>query len=339
MRVIIAGGRDYRMDALDWRRLDAVHAGDADAFGCQAVPLGPITVVYEGEAKGADIGGREWARSRRIPFVPFAANWTLHGKVAGPIRNGEQLAGKAPGMGPAELAVLFPGHEGTKDMHEQADAAGVPVLDLRAPRAQRWRADHIADLNAIASRMSMDEARSVDASRRLALRATCVAHGGLGIPCASAHLFRVPGSRDQIILPPGSLYCGRAGIVGLRNLTMPVDGDGSILGNPVAYKGGLTEEDGAAAMKLYRAHLRELYRADENVRALLDRIARGDTLLVCWCHDSKPCHTTVIAEAALLARATLETKAAGLPLPPKDLPITERKPAPAPGPLFAGATA
>ena len=339
MRVIIAGGRDYRMDALDWRRLDAVHAGDVGPLGCQAVPLGPITVVYEGEAPGADIGGREWARSRRIPWAPFPANWTLHGKPAGPIRNGEMLAGKAPGMGPAELAVLFPGGTGTADMHEQADAAGVPVLDLRAPRAQRWGADHVADMNALASSGILGSPeRSVDAARRGALRAAAQAHGGLGIPCVSAHLFRVPG-KDQIVLPPGALYCGRSGIVGLRNLSMPEDGDGSVLGNPVSYKGGLTEDDGAAAMKLYRQHLRDLYRSDEKVRALLDRIALGATLLVCWCHSTKPCHTTVIAEAALLARAVLDMKAAGLALPPKDLPISERPRAVAAGPLFAGATA
>lgn len=113
---------------------------------------------------------------------------------------------------------------------------------------------------------------------------------------------------------------------GARNMTLPEDGDGSILGNPISYPGGLEDEDQIrAAMDLYRVHLRDLYRADERVRRLLDRVANEPTLLVCWCHPSKPCHATVIAEAALLARATLQTKAAGLALPPKDLPITPRK--------------
>lgn len=324
MRVIIAGGRDYRMDALDWRRLDALHAADPSHLGCHGAPLGPVTVVYEGEAKGADIGGREWARSRRIPFVPFPANWTLHGKPAGPIRNGEMLAGKAPGMGPAELVVLFPGHEGTGDMYDQATALDIPVLDLRAPRAQRWTADHIDDLNAVANAGILGSKDApVDAARRAALRATALAHGGLGIPCCSAHLFRVPG-KDAITLPPGSLYVGRAGMKGARNITLPEDGDGSILSNPVSYPGGIDPDEAAAAMDLYRVHLRDLYRVDEKVRRLLDRVANEPTLLVCWCHASKPCHATVIAEAALVARATLQTKAAGLAPPPKDLPITPR---------------
>lgn len=326
MRVIIAGGRDYRMDALDWRRLDALHAADPEHLGCHGAPLGPITVVYEGEAKGADIGGREWARSRRIPFVPFPANWTLHGKTAGPIRNAEMLDGCMPGMGAAELVAVFPGGSGTADMVEQAQMREVPVLDLRAPRAQRWGADHIADLNSIASRAIVGTPeQSVDAARRAALRSTALAHGGLGVPCCSAHLFRVPG-KDAITLPPGALYVGRAGMKGARNMTLPADGDGSILGNPIAYPGGLEDEDQiAAAMDAYRMHLRDLYRADEKVRRLLDRVANEPTLLVCWCHPSKPCHATVIAEAALVARATLQTRAAGLALPPKDLPITPRK--------------
>lgn len=344
MRVIICGGRGYRMDALDWRRLDALHAGEVDHLGCHGAPVGPVTTVYEGGALGADTGARFWARSRGIPHITFAAQWDEHGLAAGPMRNMAMLAGHNPAgvVEPAELVVAFPGGVGTADMVAQARHREVPVLDLRAPRAQRWNADHISDLNDFANYLILGSGgrRSVDDSRAAAVGLNALAHGGLGVPCCSAHLFRVPGT-DEIRLPPGSLYVGRPGMLSTRTMKLPPDGDGSILGNPVSYPGGLSEEQASLAMEQYRSHLRGLYRDKPDVRALLDRIAGGGTLLVCWCHTSKPCHTTVIAESALLARASRELRALGRPRPPPDLPVSSARsratpPASSVG-LFAGA--
>ncbi len=316
----ICGGRKYVLDALDWRRLDALHAGDGAYLGGQGVPVGPFSCIYQGEATGADQCAKEWAESRGIPVLGFPADWNTYGKGAGPIRNNAILGGHGPaGVVPEpELVIAFPGGAGTADMVAQARARDVPVLDLRVSRAQRWGPEHIADLQTFANYFTLADTgkRSVDASRRAALRICALAHGGLGIPCASAHLFRTPGA-DQITLPPGALYCGRPGMIGLRHMQLPEDGDGSVLGNPTVYKGGVPEDEAELAMGKYRSHLRALYKEHSHVRDLIHRIGQGETLLVCWCHASKPCHTTVIAEAALLVRARRELQELGLHVPPR----------------------
>lgn len=316
MRAIICGGRKYTMDAVDWWRLDAFHAAEPGPLGRHGCQLGPLDAVYEGGANGADKAARAWAESRGVPVVPFPAEWSEHGNAAGPLRNMAMLAGHAPeGCVPeAEMVIRFPGGVGTANMVAQARAREVPVLDLGLPRAQRWTPEHITDLRNFANSYAMNKSASVDEQRRAALRACVLAHGGLGIPCASAHLFRAAGT-DQIHLPPGSLYVGRAGMIGARHMWLPGDGDGSALGNPFKVKPGMSEEQGLALLTAYRDHLRELYRSSEPVRLLLDRIAAGGTLLVCWCHADKPCHTTIIAEAALLVRAQREMRAKGLPSP------------------------
>jgi len=320
VRAIICGGREYQMDAVDWWRLDALHAADREPLGCHGCELGPLEAVYEGEADGADKCALAWAESRGIPVERFPVtpqDWREFGKAAGPLRNQAMLAGHSPRgpVPPAELVIKFPGGPGTANMSEEAEARDVPVLNLGRPRAQRWTAEHITDLRSLANHLALDKAATVDEQRRAAVRATARAHGGLGIPCASAHLFRTAGS-DQIALPPGALYVGRPGTAGARKMQLPDDGDGSVLCNPVPVKPDMTEAEGAAAMEAYRDHLRMLYRSSDHARMLLDRIALGGTLLVCWCHASKPCHTTVIAEASLLVRARREIKAKGLPLPP-----------------------
>lgn len=333
MIVIIAGGRDYAMDALDWRRLDALHAGELEHLGCHSAPVGPITCVYEGGATGADACGRMWAASRGLPWLTFPYRGE-HGRAGGPIRNRAMLAGEhhTGKAAPAELVVAFPGGAGTADMVEAAQEAGVPVLDLRLARAQRWTCDHVDDLRSFTKFFELGRAQD---AQRSALGVCALAHGGLGVPCASAHLFRTPGS-DRIILPPGALYCGRPGMIGLRNMELPPDGDGSVLGNPVVYKGGVTAEDAELAMAKYRGHLRDIYRDNPKVRELLDRIGRGGTLLVCWCHASKPCHTTVIAEAALLVRARQELRARGLPPPPRASPAPRSRSTVTPPAFAAG---
>lgn len=334
VRAIICGGREYQMDAVDWWRLDAFHAADPEPLGRHGCPLGPLEAVYEGEAEGADRCARAWADSREVPWAGFVAEWERLGRAAGPARNVAMLEGRflpdqrwsngyagrpalanASHLPPADMVIKFPGGAGTQNMSEEAESREVPVLNLGRPRAQRWTAEHIADLRSFANSLALDKSGTVDEQRRAAVRATARAHGGLGIPCASAHLFRTGGT-DHLTLPPGALYVGRPGTAGARKMQLPDDGDGSILCNPVPVKPDMTEAEGAAAMAAYRDHLRMLYRSSEPARMLLDRIALGGTLLVCWCHASKPCHTTVIAEAALLVRARREIQAKGLPLPP-----------------------
>lgn len=53
-----------------------------------------ISVVFCGCAQGVDNLGREWAVKRGIPVRLFPAEWDLHGKSAGMIRN-EQMSSEA----------------------------------------------------------------------------------------------------------------------------------------------------------------------------------------------------------------------------------------------------
>lgn len=101
MKVIIAGGRNYKFDSTDRVALDVLK---------QSIP---ITEVVSGGARGADTGGEEWAESVGIPFTRFLADWNKYGKRAGFIRN-RQMAEYA------DAVVLFPGGNGTAHMKNLA---------------------------------------------------------------------------------------------------------------------------------------------------------------------------------------------------------------------------
>ena len=51
----------------------------------------PITAVISGKAPGADTLGEKWAHMNNVPVVPFPADWSKHGRAAGPIRNQQML--------------------------------------------------------------------------------------------------------------------------------------------------------------------------------------------------------------------------------------------------------
>jgi len=54
--------------------------------------------------------------------MPFPADWSRHGKSAGPIRNRQMLIEGRP-----DIVVAFPGGKGTANMIKQAVEAGVKV--------------------------------------------------------------------------------------------------------------------------------------------------------------------------------------------------------------------
>ena len=108
MKLIIAGGRDYKMTFEDWQKLDEID----------------ITEVVSGGASGADAEGERYAKNKAIPVSRFPADWKAHGKAAGPIRN-RQMAKYA------DAVVLFPGGRGTASMRKEAIMAGIKIYDLR----------------------------------------------------------------------------------------------------------------------------------------------------------------------------------------------------------------
>lgn len=115
MRVLVCGGRDYSDRDKVFSMLDDLHTGDK----------GPITLLIEGGASGADNLAQMWAAERGVARSTFWANWRGEGRAAGPIRNAKMLADGKP-----DLVVAFPGGRGTQDMCRRARAAGVEVVEV-----------------------------------------------------------------------------------------------------------------------------------------------------------------------------------------------------------------
>lgn len=118
LRILVCGGRDYRNKDRVWCWLDNLR----DQYGC-------LTII-QGGAGGADELAREWAinearQGRRAHLINEPADWTIHGRAAGPIRNQRMLDEHKP-----ELVVAFPGGKGTADMVRRARAAGIKVIEV-----------------------------------------------------------------------------------------------------------------------------------------------------------------------------------------------------------------
>ncbi len=113
-RVLVCGGRDYAdVTGALGRTLDHLR----DTRG--------VRVLIEGDARGADREGRAWARRRGIPVETYFADWTTHGRAAGPLRNAEMLAEGRP-----DICVAAPGGRGTADMVAKARAADIEVIEV-----------------------------------------------------------------------------------------------------------------------------------------------------------------------------------------------------------------
>lgn len=75
MRVVIAGGRNFRDYNLLCNVLDNFHKENK------------IDEVVCGGARGADSLGEQWAKEHNISVKYFPAEWDIYGLAAGPIRN------------------------------------------------------------------------------------------------------------------------------------------------------------------------------------------------------------------------------------------------------------
>ena len=79
MRVLVFGSRN-------WTDYQAVLKGLRAELA-----KGPIELVIDGQAPGADTCGHEAAVELGLPFQRFPANWSKYGRAAGPIRNQQML--------------------------------------------------------------------------------------------------------------------------------------------------------------------------------------------------------------------------------------------------------
>lgn len=111
VRILVCGGRDYSDKSTVFATLDAVSRGK------------PVTLI-EGGATGADTLAREWRRSTgRGETITVKADWTRHGRAAGPIRNQRMIDLYKP-----DIVIAFPGGRGTSDMMRRAEAARVTTI-------------------------------------------------------------------------------------------------------------------------------------------------------------------------------------------------------------------
>jgi len=85
----------------------------------------PISLIIEGEAKGADTIGRLVAEELGISVKKFPANWNEYGRAAGPIRN-RQMLDEGP-----DMVYAFHNNidqsKGTKNMISIAKAKSISV--------------------------------------------------------------------------------------------------------------------------------------------------------------------------------------------------------------------
>jgi hypothetical protein len=122
MKVLICGGRDLnRHECWNWLERN-LHDYLAEATGCYSLS---ISHIIQGGARGADEGAKDWAKSEGITCMEFCADWKTHGKAAGPIRNRKMLDEGRP-----DIVVALPGGKGTANMINQAQARGVPVIEV-----------------------------------------------------------------------------------------------------------------------------------------------------------------------------------------------------------------
>jgi len=115
MRTIIAGGRGFS----DYTRLQVEMQSFSSAISST------ITVI-SGGAEGADKLGERWAIEEELNFKRFPADWSAHGKAAGPIRNKEMAE-----YSDALVAFWDGESAGTRNMISTAIKMGLLVKVIR----------------------------------------------------------------------------------------------------------------------------------------------------------------------------------------------------------------
>lgn len=135
MRILVCGGRNYGTMIVDNRTvlnpkeinllcetLDNVADEFSEHYNSNDNWLPTDITIIAGKASGADTLAADWAIRSYAKLIEFPANWKLHGRSAGPIRNRQMLEEGKP-----ELVIAFPGGRGTANMCDLAESARVEV--------------------------------------------------------------------------------------------------------------------------------------------------------------------------------------------------------------------
>jgi hypothetical protein len=90
-----------------------------------------VSLLITGAADGADLLAESWARRNAVPYEGFPADWSTHGRSAGPQRN-LVMAARLVALsctvleGYDVLGLGFPGGHGTKNMLAQLRSKALP---------------------------------------------------------------------------------------------------------------------------------------------------------------------------------------------------------------------
>ena len=82
-------------------------------------------MIVHGGANGGDAGAAMFCRRNGFPEKCYPAQWELHGKRAGPIRNLRMITESKIGV-----VLAFPGNRGTAHMISIARRAGIEVREI-----------------------------------------------------------------------------------------------------------------------------------------------------------------------------------------------------------------
>ena len=115
MRVVVTGGRSYANRDVVAEELWALYENDPSEF-----------IVAHGGAKGADMLADDWCDLVGVEKLVYPANWAVHGRAAGPIRNRKMLEEFRPA-----IVLAFPGGRGTANCVRTARELGILVKEVK----------------------------------------------------------------------------------------------------------------------------------------------------------------------------------------------------------------
>lgn len=116
-KVIIAGGRNF---------INYVMVAERCEYYLQNKMKTHNVIIVSGHASGADSLGEKFAADHNLQCELHPADWELHGKAAGPIRNAEMAE-----VADALIAFWDGKSPGTKSMIDLARRKGLQVAVVR----------------------------------------------------------------------------------------------------------------------------------------------------------------------------------------------------------------
>ena len=127
MKILICGGRNYdpAMVIIKLSKDNFLENIIRDEFDLAWEDYKNDITIIQGGAKGADLGGKQFADYFGFNIEEYKADWKKYGKAAGPIRNKQMIDEGKP-----DLVIAFPGGSGTMNMIKQAKDAYIPVYKV-----------------------------------------------------------------------------------------------------------------------------------------------------------------------------------------------------------------